>query len=362
MFCDQCGKEIPNNVNYCPKCGNKISKGDIKPPKKKRVRSPIIVLGLLGVLAIFAVVIWGKNIKLMGIPLPLGNDSEDVYVLSENDTVWSTNYLFWYANNLDKDVKSFIKDANTMLKDAEALKAETYLKLDDGWFGSGSYEITSDQTEYGYAGGIKKNQPSGFGVLYKYYYFGMDLEMYIPVYIGDFKKGKFNGEGILFCDYSEEDDVVSSIAYSLDMNEDNMENIIYQYLHSISYIGEFKDNQESGKGVFFEYPSIHTFAYAGADVDPDILDMNSITVYVGKYKDGKMEDHGKVYYHQHLLYDGEFKEGLMNGQGTAYYPDSDQTKYKGEFKDNMYHGQGTLYSESGDVIYKGKWSNGDYTK
>ena len=34
--------------------------------------------------------------------------------------------------------------------------------------------------------------------------------------------------------------------------------------------------------------------------------------------------------------------------------------YDGEFKNDMRHGTGTGYSETGEVIYQGKWKNNDY--
>ena len=61
-----------------------------------------------------------------------------------------------------------------------------------------------------------------------------------------------------------------------------------------------------------------------------------------------------------LLYDGEIKNDMYDGKGTLYYNESDQVKYRGKFKDNLYDGKGTLYDESGEVIYNGKWKNGDY--
>lgn len=355
MFCSQCGKEIPDDSIFCPECGQKVEniptqEHQIK--SKKIFKKPIfLVIAVFLVAAIFL----------------QRNNREDAENLSNQKeepagTVWSTDYLFWYAEDLDKDINSCIKDARRILKKSNGMKADTYLKANDGLFGNGAYEITSDQSEYCYAGKIKNNQPSGFGILYKYYSMGTDIETYIPIYMGNFKNGKYSGAGILFYDYSEDNDLVSSIAYTFDLNENNLQEIVDQYFQAIEYIGEFENGKQNGEGVSFQYPNLNTYAYANEDLDPSILDVKNITAYVGKYEEGKMNGEGKVYYHQRLLFQGNFEDGSMNGKGTSYYPDSNQKQYVGEWQDNLYEGNGTLYKENGDIQYKGKWSEGDYSK
>lgn len=366
MYCSQCGKQIPDDSSFCPECGSKVSKIPVQDLKRKNAKpkyknkKPLIVFFVVLLVAI-AFQLNNNDEKNSAINQSTSDHDKSSDVLA-NNTVWSTDYLFEYADDFDKDIKKHIKFARNTLKKAEGMNMETYLKADDGLFGNGSYEMTSEQTEYGYSGKMKNNQPSGFGVLYRYCSMGIGPEVYIPVYMGDFKKGQYNGKGILFKDYSEDDEIASSIGYTFNVDESNLQEIIEQYLQSIEYIGEFKDGEKNGDGVSFEYPSLHFYEYEEADIDPNILDTKSITAYVGKYKNGKQNGKGKVYYHQKLLYEGDFKDGLMDGEGTSYYPNSEQKKYKGEWKNNLYNGKGTLYDSNGDVEYKGKWSNGDYTK
>lgn len=38
MYCQKCGKEIPNDSNLCPYCGASLkNQTENKPPKKKKV-------------------------------------------------------------------------------------------------------------------------------------------------------------------------------------------------------------------------------------------------------------------------------------------------------------------------------------
>ena len=331
MFCSQCGKKIPDDSIFCPECGQKVENiptqdHQIKP--KKLFKKPIF---LVFVVVLAAVIFLPRNNR---------EDAENLSNKKEepDGTVWSTDYLFWYTGDLDKDINKYIKEAKKILEKSKGMKADTYLKANDGLFGNGAYEITTEQSEYCYSGKVKNNHPSGFGVLYKYYSMDTNIDTYIPIYMGNFKNGEYSGNGISFYDYSEDSNIVSSIAYTFNLNENNLQEIIDQYFQSIEYIGEFKNGKENGKGVSFEYPMLNTYAYANDDnLDPSVLDVKNIMAYVGKYNEGKMDGEGKVYYHQKLLFQGNFKDGLMNGKGT-------------------------LYTENGDVQYKGKWSEGDYSK
>lgn len=362
MFCSQCEKKIPDDSIFCPECGNKITdipnqnNQERKIIRNKSKKKTIFIL--LALILIVVIILRLTAVEETKRDIQISNEQYE----EPDGTVWSTDYLFWYAGDLDKNINKYIKEAKKILEKSKGMKADTYLKANDGLFGNGAYEITSEQTEYCYSGKVKNNQPSGFGILYKYYSMDTNIETYIPIYMGNFKNGEYSGSGISFYDYSEDSNIVSSIAYTFNLNEHNLQEIIDQYFQSIEYIGEFKNGKENGDGVSFEYPMLNTYAYANNDLDPSVLDVKNITAYEGKYEEGKMDGEGKVYYHQKLLFQGNFKDGLMNGKGTSYYPDSGQKKYVGEWQDNLYEGKGTLYTENGEIQYKGKWSRGDYSK
>ena len=54
------------------------------------------------------------------------------------------------------------------------------------------------------------------------------------------------------------------------------------------------------------------------------------------------------------------KNDKRDGRGTQYQSGSTAVLYEGEFKNDAYHGRGILYDENGQVVYSGKWKNGDY--
>ncbi len=86
-------------------------------------------------------------------------------------------------------------------------------------------------------------------------------------YVGEFKKGKFNGQGT------------------------------YTFASGDKYVGEFKDGQRNGQG---------TFTFASGDK------------FVGEYKDGQRNGQGTYTFADGDKYVGDFKDGNFNGQGTMY--------------------------------------------
>eukprot|EP01083_Nonionella_stella_P197844 727002_1 len=89
-----------------------------------------------------------------------------------------------------------------------------------------------------------------------------------------------------------------------------------------SYIGNWKNGQESGKGK----------------------------IYRKDGKNGKWSGKGKIYHEDDKLsYDGEFVNGDRHGKGTEYYI-SGRKSYVGDWKNNLDHGKGTI---SHDLYYSG---------
>lgn len=344
MFCRKCGTALPDGCVFCPECGEKIINQAKTNKSGRRLKYVCIVVVLLAVV-IFVKIFWGN-----------GNQEIELSPNAENASVWSTDYLFWYISNSDMDANKYLKTAIEFQDKAEELGDDTYLFLNDGFFGDGSFEQTGDQTKYLYRGELKNNKPSGFGMLAKYYQFNTELSMYVPIYIGEFRDGMYDGEGVLYYDYSDTE-VVTSIAYTTKANEENIDECIDAFFQSIEYIGEFDKGTKNGQGIMFIYPDINFYYYANSDEES--LDMKNISAYIGEFKDGMYDGKGKHYYHQLLIYDGEYKENKLEGQGVSYYPDTEQKKYDGEWKNNVYDGSGTLYDETGSIIYKGKWENGN---
>ena len=351
MYCGNCGAENEEGSIYCKECGHKINQtsqvNNIRKKGKRKSKKVLVVLIVLFLILVFFYKI-GKN-----------TEQENSQTSEEIGSVWSTDYLFAYIENSDMGLNKYAKTGKKMLEKAAGFTESYYAELNSEIFGEGKYSITCNESEYRYSGELKKNQPSGFGVLSKLYDINSELQIYLPVYIGEFSKGKYDGDGIKFYDFSE-DEITDTILGNMGLTEKTVYEYIDYYFQQIEYIDNFKKGLQDGKGVTFVYPSLILYSYEG--VDDEELDMKNINIFYGLYKKGKMNGKGKVYSHKSLVYEGEFKNDMMDGKGTAYYPDSEQVKYKGEWENNAYSGKGTLYNENGDVEYKGNWENGDYAE
>lgn len=129
-------------------------------------------------------------------------------------------------------------------------------------------------------------------------------DKYVPYYIGDLKKKRFDNIG--------------------DLYESG----------ALVYSGFWKKGSKHGFGK--EY-------------------MNNYMIYDGEFSNNQRDGMGKEYCNNILIYNGEWKDGKRDGYGTLY-SDNGIVKYKGEWKDGLYHGDGKLY-EKGKCI-DGKWKEG----
>ena len=106
------------------------------------------------------------------------------------------------------------------------------------------------------------------------------------VYVGEYKDGKFSGQGTV------------------------------TFKNGNKYVGEFKDDRYNGLGT-------STFANGGK--------------YVGEYKNGNSDGQGAYTFADGTKYVGEFKDGKFNWQGTLYAPDG-TVKNQGIWRNNTFFG------------------------
>lgn len=236
-----------------------------------------------------------------------------------------------------------------------------------------SYKKTIDKEKaaYKYYGELNKNnEPDGEGILldkwdddeYDYY-----SEYFAAVYyIGKFNNGFKEGYGI---------------EYDIDWGGG---------MFKLQYEGEYKKGKYDGKGIVYlgsnadieievEFRAIlsnQVYGYSSYDSDTEYnydtlferYDGNKLTImplfstlkyYEGKLKNGEFNGEGKEYFGSQgsLSYEGKFKDGTYHGKGTLYF-DNGNVKYKGKFRYGEYHGKGKLYDEQGNVVHKGKFKYG----
>ena len=127
----------------------------------------------------------------------------------------------------------------------------------------------------------------------------------ISKYIGEFKEGKFNGQGT------------------------------FTEAKGNSYVGEWKEGKRHGQGA-------QTFANGDK--------------YVGEYKENKFNGQGTYTEAKGNSYVGEWKDGKRQGQGTLILADG--RVWLGEWANDQAHGQLIKYSLDGSIQQSGIYKDG----
>ncbi|NRA49070.1 MAG: caspase family protein, partial [Phaeodactylibacter sp.] len=77
--------------------------------------------------------------------------------------------------------------------------------------------------------------------------------------------------------------------------------------------------------------------------------------YEGRFRDGKPQGKGTLFFSDGREYAGDWKNGFKEGRGILTYPNGD--KYTGDFRDNKFHGRGIMAYANANR-YEGQWVNG----
>jgi len=143
--------------------------------------------------------------------------------------------------------------------------------------------------------------------------------------------------------------------------------LTHKYESGDVYVGDFKDGQRHGYGI---YTSVQGHRYEGEWFADQRHGIGTLT-FATKSSDGKGEPKWAGTYqgewHQNLkqgkgvfkyqngdVYEGSWSKGMKHGAGIYTYSSGD--RYEGMFKDNLLHGKGTLISANGDRL-EGVWLN-----
>lgn len=265
-------------------------------------------------------------------------------------TIGEYGYLDSYVKSNNIELNTF-SDKDKVLKVLNELNSEknmVYLTTDSHLLSEDNYKVTKEQSNIIYCGEIKDNKPNGIGAIFEV----KDGKNFIK-YVGNFKKGIFEGYGMLFNVPTDDEFYYANIIYN------NDEDKAIKRSNYLVFDGEFEDGQANGKGNYYVYLNLQTEMYLVQDGKPKSTD---IGIYVGKFEidNNGITGEGKEYQSGYLYYDGEFKNSSFNGDGILYFEKSKQKEYEGSFRNGKYNGKGTLYDETGKVIYSGKWDMGDY--
>ena len=190
-------------------------------------------------------------------------------------------------------------NAEKMTASGKILHVETAQVFSSGsvlFLASGDDVVSACQTLIGKLLKSKKQGVSGV------------LQLEDGRYEGEILEGKANGRGTLI--YKEDDGA-----------------------ERVSYVGEFKNGEQSGKGVM-------TWTDGGK--------------YEGNWSNGVRNGFGTHHYSNGRRYEGNWVNDKRNGTGKDFMPDGD--RYEGNFVNGAYEGYGVYYWADGGR-YEGNWKN-----
>ena len=81
------------------------------------------------------------------------------------------------------------------------------------------------------------------------------------------------------------------------------------------------------------------------------LIFNDKYLYIGEFKNNKMNGKGKLYKENNLLYEGDFSNDMYEGEGKLFI--EEDYIYAGKFLKGKPKGEGILYGKNKEIIYKG---------
>lgn len=237
-------------------------------------------------------------------------------------------------------------------------KNNEYVFLEEN--GNG-FKQTLSASRYVYYGKIKDGRPEGMGLIViqsRTQEALFNVGAYIPFYVGNFKKGKYDGYGMGFND--------NGVEYEGNHKKGNTsgECIIYEGVDilTVPVSSEWEEywKTKHDDEVLFDFPVYQPcVAYEGISKGTQLKD-NDCKVYSSVYeKDeyaGVVRKYKGIY--GPLEYEGGIRGGKYHGKGREYYA-SGKVKYDGEYKNGKRDGKGILYNEDGSVNYKGKFKNGN---
>ena len=190
---------------------------------------------------------------------------------------------------------------------------------------TGYGEVYNKEKELVYKGDVVSGQYFGNGILY---------EKEKVIYDGQFRNGKFAGNGSMFYPSGR-----------------------------IKYEGEFQNGQYGGSGVTYFYNG--NLFYEGSFIngeysgDGTLYYINGLVKYKGQQLLGKYHGEGVYYENDGMkVYEGNYQNGMYHGKGTHF--NEHGVLYEGDFKEDRYHQLGTLFNNEGHTIYKGFFDEGAF--
>ncbi|EAY15956.1 hypothetical protein TVAG_262060 [Trichomonas vaginalis G3] len=86
---------------------------------------------------------------------------------------------------------------------------------------------------------------------------------------------------------------------------------------------------------------------------------NPLFSYIGDWKNGKKDGHGKFFIGKNSYYEGDFRDGEMTGNGKRVFPNG--SVYEGEFIRGEFCGKGKYTDAASGEVYVGDWKDNKRT-
>lgn len=292
------------------------------------MKKMILSLTVLGMLLFLGMTVYGKEKAFDADDFTLGFQWID---LLDEDT---------YQQN-GKKMAQILSDLIESLDDTDTfylIEKKTEL-LGDVYY---KKTVNAEDLDYLYYGKLKDEKPNGWGIL-------LDSSGNI-FYMGNFKKGKIEGYGMVFMHMG---DGLLTVVYEGNISKVKADGDVIPADGSVV----IPYNYESIVNAYYDEIAL---SEDEASLDEDGAWVLKCTPnYIGKVKNGNYSGKGTLYdVYGNVIYEGEFKKGVYSGEGTLYYSDG-SVQYKGKFKNGKFNGKGVLYGRDGSIMHKGEFKNGD---
>lgn len=293
----------------------------------------------------------------------------------------NTKFAFYWLNeNVTSQFNKERRSIEEIENNQDLSLVNVVQKEDKTWQRERKREDPLVKGQFAYKGEMKDNKPEGWGIIYFYNssanrympwvkgYFESGKECkYSQIYAGDsidyegeIKDGKRDGIGIEFIDDEDqwsENRFVEEKKY-IDGFQNSLDRDIKEFQRTPTHKNIWgKDTTESTKKEIEKRKK--TLANLKKEYEQALANLQTISFYIGEFKDGKKNGDIKVYKLGHLIFEGDYKDDKANGEAKVYFPNGNLF-YEGEMKDNNFEGKGKLYYESGQLQYEGEFAHGKF--
>ncbi|XP_072388285.1 MORN repeat-containing protein 3-like isoform X2 [Diabrotica undecimpunctata] len=152
-------------------------------------------------------------------------------------------------------------------------------------------------------------------------------------YIGDWKRNQKTGKGVLLTGDKDlyEGDFVDNYRHGFGVSA------FYLPKHNVfalKYRGDWKNGKKEGRGLRV-YPEVG--------------------FYIGHFKNGKRYGYGQMWYNCGSFYDGDWVKDQREGLGLLVREDGN--RYEGSWHKDQKHGAGRFYFLNMGILQTGVWKN-----